>query len=149
MTDLLSKIAQAQIDKGRRKQQAGVGTARFRKNDDRTISKLQEQKFSGIRANELWLRFEIWILGRLEKSVSYQEIFLNTNALEKAYCEVFGIDHINMDIKTKQELQKLEERKAQLSEPEVQRIASQLVDPTMQQAADLKSAQADEAKRSK
>lgn len=146
MADLLAKIGKLPTQ---RKAEIKTGQAVLRKADDRTIAQLQEQRFSGIRANELWNRFEIWIYGRIDRTVTYQEIFLNPQRLNTAYCEAFGIDHINLDAATQRELRKLEERKSQLSEPEVQDAASRLVDPTLQEKADLKTYEKDEAKRPK
>jgi len=145
MLDLLQKIGAIKTGK---KEGPKPGQAVFRKVDDRTTSQLEHAQFSGIRANELWNRFEIWILGHIATTVSYQEIFLNPQRLNMAYCEVFGLDHINMDAKTNRDLARLEERRRELKEPEIENVLSRIADPTMQEKADIKTIKRDEAKRS-
>lgn len=59
--------------------------------DGRTQSDLTTARFSGIRANDLANRFEIWILGQIDRTVSYQEFWTNEHSLTTAYCIAFGL----------------------------------------------------------
>ena len=69
----------------------------------------------------MWNRFEIWILGRLHSTLTYSEFFLRPARLNEFYCEAFGLDKINLDAKTQRDIQLLEERRALLSEPDIQK----------------------------
>lgn len=115
----------------RNKTAPGIGQARWNGRDSRSTADLQTKEFSGIRANDLWNRFEFWILGRVETTLSYAEFFLRPQKLTETYCELFGLDKINLDAATQQDIKKLQERKEMLSEPELQRVISQLEDPTV------------------
>lgn len=117
----LTKILEAAGYIKKDKQIAGTGTMRFRLFDKRTSAQLAEQGFSGMRANDLWNRFEIWILGRLDSTLSYAEFFLRPEKLNEWYCEVFGLKEINLDAAAQRDVELLKERKALLSEPEVQK----------------------------
>ena len=57
--------------------------------DFRTAEEHKKAKFTGIRRNSIALRWEFWILGNIEKVVSFQELALNPKALNQAHVEVF------------------------------------------------------------
>ena len=97
--------------------------------DDRTMAQLQAQRFSGLRMNELWLRIECWILGRMEWSISYSEFFLRPAMLNEKYAETFGIQPV-FDDRTQKDIKTLEERRSLLSAPEVQKTLERLEDPS-------------------
>lgn len=88
--------------------------------DDRTFSQLAEQRFSGLRANDLWLRFEIWILGKLNETLSYGEFFKDPDSLNRLYAKTFGID-ITFSEGAMRDIAKLKERKILLDDPDIQR----------------------------
>lgn len=124
LTPLLEKLGYIK----RTKQTKGAGTARYKQFDSRTTSQLQEQRFSGMRANDMWNRFEIWLIGRLHSTLTYAEVFLRPARLNEWYCECFGLDKINLDAKAQRDMQLLEERRAMLSDPEVQRGLQRIED---------------------
>lgn len=88
----------------------------YKEFDDRTTAQLQEQRFSGLRANDLWNRFEIWILGHIETTVTYQEFFVNPDALNTAYCNTFGLHEMTLDDKNKAEIERAMDKKRQLQD---------------------------------
>lgn len=59
--------------------------------DFMTASELKDIEFSGIRQNNLALRWEFWILGRMEKEVSYAAVAADPLALTKAHVELFAM----------------------------------------------------------
>lgn len=60
-------------------------------------SELRKSKFSGIRHNTLIDSVEIWILGEVRRSISFPEVQFDPLAINKAYCDVFGLDDIAPD----------------------------------------------------
>lgn len=50
---------------------------------------LRKKKWSGIRKNEMGLTWEFWILGKIEKEVSFQSAATNPNILREAHIELF------------------------------------------------------------
>lgn len=102
------------------------GQLKYNARDTRTTAQLEAARFSGMRANDMWNRFEIWLLGRLESTLTYAEVFINPDRLNLWYCEVFGLDKIFIDQKAQRDLELLRERKALLSEPEVQKAVDAL-----------------------
>ena len=89
--------------------------------DSRTFSQLAEQKFSGIRANDLWLRFEIWILGRLDRTLSYTEFFNRPESLNELYAEAFGLNVVVLSDNTKRDIQHLKDRRILLNDADIKR----------------------------
>lgn len=106
----------APIDKSKPKTVMVKGNMR----DERTFAQLAEQRFSGIRANDLWLRFELWILGRLERTISYSEFFNEPEALNKMYSEYFDLD-IKLSDNVANDIKRLKERKVLLGDTDIQR----------------------------
>jgi hypothetical protein len=49
----------------------------------------KRKEFSGIRKNDMALRWEFWILGEMVKEVTYQQVAKDEFALTKAHMEVF------------------------------------------------------------
>lgn len=95
--------------------------------DDRTFAQLEAAKFSGIRANDLWNRFEFWILGKIAETVSYQQFWLRPAVLNETYCELFCLKEMMLDAATQREVNRVEERKAELDKlkpGELDRLAS-------------------------
>lgn len=126
LTGMLEKLGYLK----RTKRAPQPGDLKFNRLDGRTTSALEAESFSGIRANDLWNRFEIWIFGRIEETVSYQQFFLRPESLNDAYCKTFGIDKINLDAAAQRDIQKLQERKAMLSIPEVHKALDALASPS-------------------
>lgn len=54
-----------------------------------TSDECRKKQFSGIRKNDIALRWEFWILGAMEKQVSYEDCIKDQFALTKAHMEVF------------------------------------------------------------
>lgn len=108
------------------KRQKPEAIMKYRAFDTRTTSQLQSQKFSGMRANDMWNRFEIWLLGNLHTTLSYAEFFLRPERLNEWYCEAFGLKEINLDAAAQRDVDLLKERKALLSQPEVQKAVDAL-----------------------
>jgi hypothetical protein len=52
-------------------------------------AELKKIEFTGIRQNNLGLHWEFWILGKVEKTVSFQEVQKDRYALTKAHLELF------------------------------------------------------------
>lgn len=124
--DLTKILTEMGYIKGGKKREVGTGTARFKQHDQRTTAQLQEQRWNGIRANNIWNRFEIWFHGQIHSTLTYAEVALNPDRLNTWYCEVFGLDKINLDAKAQRDIEALKERKAMMSEPELQRAADAL-----------------------
>jgi len=55
-------------------------------------SECKKNKLTGIRQNTMAMQWEFWILGNLEKTVTFQAVALDPLALTKAHCEVFFMD---------------------------------------------------------
>jgi len=91
-------------------------TVKMNEFDDRTMAQLQAAEFSGIRSNDLWNRFEIWILGQVADTVSYQQFFVNPNTLNETYCKVFGLHDMQLDDATKKDIARLEMRRQSLGD---------------------------------
>lgn len=54
-----------------------------------TSDECKKNQFSGIRQNNIALRWEFWILGNMEKTVSFEEVAKDEFALTKAHVELF------------------------------------------------------------
>jgi len=52
----------------------------------------RDNKWTGIRKNDMLTRWEFWILGRMEKEVSFLRVSVDEYALTKAHMELFGMD---------------------------------------------------------
>ena len=57
--------------------------------DFHTTEEHRKNEFTGIRKNDLVLQYEFWILGKIEKTVSFEEVAKNKFALEQAHIELF------------------------------------------------------------
>lgn len=66
--------------------------------DFMTTSELKKTTFSGLRHNSLADNAEIWILGRLERVITFPEVQLDPLAINKAWAEVFGLEEVMPDI---------------------------------------------------
>lgn len=92
----------------------GALNVKYNEFDERTSAQLKEQKFSGLRANDMWNRFEIWIYGNLHSTLSYQEFLLNPDRLNLWYCETFGLDELRFDDKTQADIERVRAKKEEL-----------------------------------
>jgi hypothetical protein len=52
-------------------------------------SECKKNRFTGVRKNDMALQWEFWILGNMEKTVTYNEVALNPKALANAHVELF------------------------------------------------------------
>jgi len=55
------------------------------------VAELEKIEFTGVRQNNIGLRWEFWILGFMQKTVSFQEVAKDRFALTKAHIELFGL----------------------------------------------------------
>lgn len=62
--------------------------------DFQVSSELKAKEFTGIRHNSITNQAEIWVLGNLEKTVSYEEVQLNPLAINQAMEEVFAVHEV-------------------------------------------------------
>ena len=63
----------------------------YNEHDQRSSSDLKQERWSGIRTNEILLRFEIWIAGEIAQTVPYHQFFSDPDSLNVAYCLAFGL----------------------------------------------------------
>lgn len=96
--------------------------------DPRTTSELAAQGFSGIRTNDLASRFEIWIVGRMDRAVSYQRFWDEPYALETAYCEAFGLKEVSLEGAVKEAIREIEGRKRGIEEMQKTDAGKRLLD---------------------
>lgn len=59
--------------------------------DFMTSEELKKIEFTGIRNNTIGLQWEFWILGNMERAVSFQAVAKDKFALTKAHVEVFAM----------------------------------------------------------
>lgn len=52
-------------------------------------NELKKRQWSGIRKNQMSLQWEFWILGKIEKEVSFQQTHDDPDALKKTHIELF------------------------------------------------------------
>jgi hypothetical protein len=95
-------------------QAEGALKPKYNEFDTRTSAQLTEQRFSGLRANDMWNRFEIWIQGNLATTLTYQTFLLNPDSLNKWYCECFGLHEIKFDEKNQRDIDRVWAKKEQL-----------------------------------
>jgi len=86
--------------------------------DPRTITQLSDAQFSGLRANDMFNRFEFWILGNIVETIGYQQMLLNPDILNKTYCEIFGLKEIVFDAKTNADIKRIRDLKKQVQDAE-------------------------------
>jgi hypothetical protein len=91
-------------------------TMKMNEHDNRTSSELRDQKFSGLRTNDLASRFEIWIAGSIEKTLSYQRFWEEPHSLETVYCEAFGLKEITMSGAVEEAVREITGRKKKIEE---------------------------------
>lgn len=58
--------------------------------DFRTTEEHKKAKLTGVRKNEMALQWEFWILGNIERTVSFDAVMKDKNALTKVHAELFG-----------------------------------------------------------
>ena len=59
--------------------------------DFRTTTELKAAQFSGMRANTITSTYELWVVGVVEREVSFLAVAADPLALTKAHAEFFGI----------------------------------------------------------
>jgi len=79
--------------------------------DTRTMQELKRDNFSGLRASNMMMRFELWLIGRLHATLPYSTFFSNPNSLTAWYSEAFGLD-VELDKQTHGAVLEVEARKA-------------------------------------
>jgi hypothetical protein len=57
-----------------------------------TTEECKKNKLTGIRNNPNLSQWEFWILGNLEKTVSFLAVSIDPNALTKAHVELFKLN---------------------------------------------------------
>lgn len=99
---------------------AGAFLVKGNMHDERTMSQLSQQNFSGIRANDIWMRIELWILGRVADSLSYKDFMEDPERLNKLYAETFGIEPVFTE-GVRRDMLRLKERHVLLGDTDIQR----------------------------
>lgn len=59
--------------------------------DFMTAEELKKIQFTGVRQNNIGVRWEFWILGNMERAVTFQEVANDRFALTKAHVDLFAI----------------------------------------------------------
>lgn len=54
-----------------------------------TSDECRKNEFSGIRQNNIALRWEFWILGNMERTVSFEDVAKDPLALTKVHVDLF------------------------------------------------------------
>ena len=79
--------------------------------DTRTSEQIAADGFSGLRANNLMMRFEIWLVGRLHRELPYSTFYADPNIMVRWYADAFGLD-VELDDQTQKAIIEVEARKA-------------------------------------
>jgi hypothetical protein len=79
--------------------------------DTRTSEQIAADRFSGLRANNLLMRFEIWLVGRLHRELPYATFYADPNIMTRWYADAFGLD-VELDDQTQKAVIEVEARKA-------------------------------------
>lgn len=79
--------------------------------DQRTAEDLRIDNFSGLRANNMLMRFEIWLVGRLHRELPYSTFYADPNIMVRWYADAFGLD-VELDEQTQKAVIEVEARKA-------------------------------------
>jgi len=79
--------------------------------DTRTSEQIAADRFSGLRANNLMMRFEIWLVGRLHRELPYSTFYADPNIMTRWYADAFGLD-VELDDQTQKAVIEVEARKA-------------------------------------
>lgn len=79
--------------------------------DTRTSEQIAASGFSGIRANNLLMRFEIWLVGKLHRELPYSTFYKDPNIMTRWYADAFGLD-VELDDQTQKAIIEVEARKA-------------------------------------
>lgn len=88
--------------------------AKLNEFDNRTSSDLAAESFSGIRTNDLMARFELWIVGHLDRTLSYQRFWDEPYSLEAMYCEAFGLKEVTLEGAVKEAMREISARKQEI-----------------------------------
>lgn len=80
--------------------------------DTRDTRDLIRDGFSGIRANDIAERLEIWIRGRIARTVSYLEFVADPEILNRTFIEVFHFHNATLDDESNKMIAELRRRKA-------------------------------------
>ncbi len=89
---------------------------KYNEHDQRTHSDLKHERWSGIRTNEILMRFEIWIAGEIAKTVSYGEFFDDPDSLNTAYCLAFGLKSASLQGAVTEALKEITGRKERIQQ---------------------------------
>lgn len=54
-------------------------------------SELKKIRFSGVRQNQMALQWEFWILGNVERTVSFADVAKDSLALTRAHVDLFAM----------------------------------------------------------
>lgn len=57
----------------------------------KTRAECRKEEFSGIRSDAILQNFEIWLMGRMIKEVTSEQLAINPYAVSQAYEEAFGL----------------------------------------------------------
>lgn len=79
--------------------------------DARSHADFVRDRWSGLRANNFAMRFEIWLLGRIHAELYYSNFFADPSSLNRMYTEAFGLE-TELDEQTHGAVIEVEARKA-------------------------------------
>lgn len=98
--------------------------------DQRTTADLKNARFSGIRANDLMNQFEIWILGQVDRTVTYAQFWQDEQSLTTAYCIAFGLKDAILTGAVDEAVREMKGRKAGIEKLEATPEGRKLLDST-------------------
>jgi len=114
----LQRIIQPILNRGKTKQKdENPNTSRHIKvklndHDTRGPSELSHDRFSGLRANNTFRVFELWILGQRHSMLTYSEFMERPERLNEWYCDTFGLNETELHSETQNAVIEVEVRKA-------------------------------------
>lgn len=113
----LESILKPYIDKDKIKREENPNESRrmnviINSHDPRGTSEFAHDRFSGLRANDLGRRFELWIYGRLHSTLSYADFNDRPQRLNEWYVESFGLKEAELHGETANAIVEVEARKA-------------------------------------
>lgn len=115
LDEMIAAIAAKNSPEFRRdlaKQRQGKIKVKVNDYDQRSQRDLALDKFSGLRANHIWLRFELWIYGRLHNTLAYSSFWNDPSSLSRFYIDSFDLTEVSLEEETHRAVIEVEARKA-------------------------------------
>jgi len=98
--------------------------------DNRTSAELAAESFSGIRTNDIMSRFEIWIAGQMDRTLTYERFWREPHSLETVYCEAFGLKKVTLSGAVAEAIREIAGRKRGIAEMEDTEEGRRILDNT-------------------